>query len=191
MKQNMAKGAITEMLGKNGQDDKITAFYSQDIEIILPPLVDNGMKRQYELLANELATAQNHYAKLINDNREFLEKSMQFETLILQYRCQLSIIPKFNELKQKRKDGTITYLIARAPFYEPNIKRNEIKVYMGELKDFGKDLKQIERDPAVVTKAVYQLFQMMNMRMGNTLNQLINNQNEKKYVKDFKFFRGF
>jgi hypothetical protein len=94
-------------------------------------------------------------------------------------------------LIQKRKDGSKTYLIARAAFFDPKIKRNEIKVYLGEFKEFGTDLKKIEKDPLVITKATMALFTVMNMRMGNALNEALNSKNLNRVAKDFKFFHGY
>jgi hypothetical protein len=191
MKDNIANGVITGLLGKKGQDDQFAAFLNNDKMIVLPPNSDKHVRRQYDKLEAELKDAKNKYKVLLEENMMVFQQLVQFETLISQYRCQLTIQPKFNKLVQKRKDGSKTYLIARAAFFDPKIKRNEIKVYLGEFKEFGTDLKKIEKDPLVITKATMALFTVMNMRMGNALNEALNSKNLNRVAKDFKFFHGY
>jgi hypothetical protein len=191
MKDNIANGVITGLLGKKGQDDQFAAFLNNDKMIVLPPNSDKHVRRQYDKLEAELKDAKNKYKVLLEENMMVFQQLVQFETLISQYRCQLTIQPKFNKLIQKRKDGSKTYLIARAAFFDPKIKRNEIKVYLGEFKEFGTDLKKIEKDPLVITKATMALFTVMNMRMGNALNEALNSKNLNRVAKDFKFFHGY
>jgi hypothetical protein len=190
MKDNIANGVITGLLGKKGQDDQFAAFLKNDKMSVLPPNSDKHVRRQYDYLETELKIAKDKYKILLEENKMVFQQLVQFETLISQFRCQLTIKPKFNKLVQKRKDGSKTYLIARAAFFDPKIKRNEIKVYLGEFKEFGTDLKRIEKDPLVISKATMALFAEMNMRMGNALKEALSSRDLNKVAKDFKFFNG-
>jgi hypothetical protein len=190
MKDNIANGVITGLLGKKGQEDQFAAFLNNDKMVVLPPDSDKQVRRQYNYLEAELKVAKDRYKVLLEENMMVFQQLVQFETLITQFRCQLTIQPKFNKLVQKRKEGSKTYLIARAAFFDPKIKRNEIKVYLGEFKKFGTDLKKIEKDPLVIRKATMELFNVMNVRMGNALKEALASKNLNKVAKDFKFFHG-
>jgi hypothetical protein len=191
MKDNIANGVITGLLGKKGQDDQFAAFLKNDKKVVLPPNSDKHVRKQYDYLEAELKVAKDRYKVHLEENMKVFQQLVQFETLISQFRCQLTIQPKFNKLVQKRKEGSKTYLIARATFFDPKIKRNEIKVYLGEFKEFGTDLKKIEKDPLVISKATMALFTVMNVRMGNALKEALASKNLNRVAKDFKFFHGY
>jgi hypothetical protein len=191
MKDNIANGVITGLLGKKGQDDQFAAFLKNDKKVVLPPNSDKHVRKQYDYLEAELKVAKDRYKVHLQENMKVFQQLVQFETLISQFRCQLTIQPKFNKLVQKRKEGSKTYLIARATFFDPKIKRNEIKVYLGEFKEFGTDLKKIEKDPLVISKATMALFTVMNVRMGNALKEALASKNLNRVAKDFKFFHGY
>jgi len=87
-----------------------------------------------------------------------LEELAKAEIKIIQLRCLLNIEPKLGILKQKRKEGSITYLTARATFFDPSIKRSEVKVYLGELKNYGTNIKEIEKKQTVIDEARIELF---------------------------------
>jgi hypothetical protein len=187
MKDNIANGVITGLLGKKGQDDQFAAFLKNDKKVVLPANSDKHVRKQYDYLEAELKVAKDRYKVHLEENMKVFQQLVQFETLISQFRCQLTIQPKFNKLVQKRKEGSKTYLIARATFFDPKIKRNEIKVYLGEFKEFGTDLKKIEKDPLVISKATMALFTVMNVRMGNALKEALASKNLNRVAKDFKF----
>ena len=71
-----------------------------------------------------------------------------------------------------------------------NEKRSELKIYLGELKDYGTNIKEIQKRPEVIAEARWKLFEYMNQRMGNSLNQTISKFNKPNKLNDFKFFHG-
>ena len=54
---------------------------------------------------------------------------------------------------------------------------------LGELKEYGTNIKAIEKRQEVIDEARWKLFELMSSKMGNTINR-------PTTVNDFKFFRG-
>ena len=88
-------------------------------KVVLPANSDKHVRKQYDYLEAELKVAKDRYKVHLEENMKVFQQLVQFETLISQFRCQLTIQPKFNKLVQKRKEGSKTYLIARATFFDP------------------------------------------------------------------------
>jgi hypothetical protein len=189
MKDNKVNGVIIGLTAKKGQVDAFASFLSNDKPTLLPPNSIPQIEKQYKKVEEELKIAKKVYSEVLEQSKTVFEILGQFETLISQYRCQLNIIPKFGVLKQKRKDGHKTYLTARALFFDPALKRSELKLYLGELKDYGTNIKEIQKRPEVIAEARWKLFEYMNQRMGNSLNQTISKYNKANQLKDFKFFQ--
>ena len=190
MKDNKVNGVIIGLTAKKGQVDAFASFLDNDKPTLLPPNSIPQIDKQYKKVEDELKNAKKLYSEVLEKSKTVFEFLGEIETHISQYRCQLNIIPKFGILKQKRKDGYKIYLTARAPFFHPAIKRSELKIYLGELKDYGTNIKEIQKRPEVIAEARWKLFEYMNQRMGNSLNQTISKFNKPNKLNDFKFFHG-
>ena len=183
MKDNKANGVIIGLTGRLGQADAFQSFLGNDKPILIPRDASKEIHEEYEKVEEELRRTKDAYQKVLHDAVHELEILAKNEIKIIQLRCLLNIEPKLGILKQKRKVGSITYLTARAAFFDPSIKRSEVKVYLGELKEYGTNIKTIEKRQEVIDEARWKLFELMSSKMGNPITK-------PTKVTDFKFFRG-
>lgn len=183
MKDNKANGVIIGLTGRVGQADAFQSFLGNDKPILIPSNPDKKIKEEYNIVREMLVKAKFDYQNILDNTINDLEILAKSEINIVQLRCLLNIEPKLGILKQKRKDGSITYLTARATFFDPSIKRSEVKVYLGELKKYGTNIKEIEKSQDVIDEARSELFELMRTRMKNKISN-------PTRVKDVKFFRG-
>lgn len=189
MKENISNGVIIGLAGKKGQDDAFARFLNNEKPATIAANAPKPIQKQYKLLQNELDTAKEKYSELLDIHRNAFEELVQFETIITQIRCQLTINPKFAIVKRKRKNETVVLLTARAPFFIPNLKRNEVRVYMGELEKYGTSLAEVQKNKAVIEEAKGKLFQYMNMVIGDSLRRALSNSKNKTDLSSFKFFQ--
>ncbi len=189
MKENISNGVIIGLAGKKGQDDAFARFLNTEkkptVEANAPKLIQN----QYKFLQNELDIAKEKYSELLDLHKGVFEELVQFETIITQIRCQLTITPKFAIVKRKRKNETVILLTARAPFFNPKLKRNEVRVYLGELKNYGTSLAEVQKNKEVTEKARWELFKFMNISIGDSLRRALSNSINKTDLSDYKFFQ--
>jgi hypothetical protein len=183
MKDNKANGVIIGLTGRVGQADAFQSFLGNDKPTLIPSDADKFIIEEYEIVKEQLRKAKDVYYKVLHQSMNEMEILAKTEINIIQLRCLLNIEPKLGILKQKRKVGSITYLTARAAFFDTRIKRSEVKVYLGELKEYGTNIKAIEKRQEVIDEARWKLFELMSSKMGNTITR-------PTTVNDFKFFRG-
>lgn len=183
MKDNKANGVIIGLTGRMGQSDAFESFLRNDKPILIPSNADKLIHEEYDIVKEKLSKEKHIYIKFLHQAMNEMEILAKTETKIIQLRCLLNIEPKLGVLKQKRKVGSITYLTARAAFFDPSIKRSEVKVYLGELKEYGTNIKTIEKRQEVIDEARWKLFELMSSKMGNPITK-------PTKVNDFKFFRG-
>ena len=119
MKENTSIGVIIGLAGKKGQDDAFARFLNNEKPATVASNATLPIQKQYKLLQNELDTAKQKYSELLDLYKGAFEELVQFETIITQIRCQLTITPKFAIVKRKRKNETVVLLTARAPFFHP------------------------------------------------------------------------
>jgi hypothetical protein len=183
MKDNKANGVIIGLTGRVGQADAFQSFLGNDKPILIPSDADKLIREEYEIVKEELSKAKDVYQKVLHNATNEMEILAKTEIIIIQLRCLLNIEPKLGILKQKRKEGSIIYLTARAAFFDPSIKRSEVKVYLGELKKYGTNIKEIEKSQEVIDEARRELFELMRTRMTNKISK-------PTKVKEFKFLSG-
>jgi hypothetical protein len=183
MKDNKANGVIIGLIGRVGQVDAFESFLGNDKPILIPRDADKFILEEYEIVKEKLSKQKSVYLKVWHQSMQEIEILSKTEINIIQLRCLLNIEPKLGILKQKRKVGSITYLTARAAFFDTRIKRSEVKVYLGELKEYGTNIKTIEKRQEVIDEARWKLFELMSSKMGNTITR-------PTTVNNFKFFRG-
>ena len=189
MKENISNGVIIGLAGKKGQDDAFAGFLNNEKPATVSPNAHKLIKNQYKQLQSELDTAKAKYSELLELHRGTFEDLVLFETIITQIRCQLTISPKFALVKRKKKNETKIYLTARAPFFSPKLKRNEVRVYMGELEKFGSSLAEAQKKKEVIEKAKGELFQYMNLIIGDSLKRALSKSKSKADLSNFKFFQ--
>jgi hypothetical protein len=190
MKENILNGVILGLAGKKGQDDAFARFLNNEKPATVAPNASKNIKKQYELLQTELDVAKARYSELLELHKGAFEDLVLFETIITQLRCQLTIVPKFALVTRKKKNGTKVYLTARAPFFSPKLKRNEVRVYMGDLDKFGTSLSEVQKKQDVIEKAKAQLYQYMNMIIADSLRMALSASKGKTDLSSFKFFQG-
>jgi hypothetical protein len=189
MKENISNGVILGLAGKKGQDDAFARFLNNEKPATVAPDAHKLIKNQYKLLQAELDTAKEKYSELLELHKGAFEDLVLFETIITQIRCQLTIVPKFALVKRKKKNETKIYLTARAPFFSPKLKRNEVRVYMGELEKFGSSLDEVQKKKQVIETAKAELFKYMNMIIGDSLKRALSASKNKMDLSSFKFFQ--
>ena len=189
MKENTSNGVIIGLAGKKGQDDAFARFLNNEKPATVASNATLPIQKQYKLLQNELDTAKQKYSELLDLYKGAFEELVQFETIITQIRCQLTITPKFAIVKRKRKNETVVLLTARAPFFHPKLKRNEVRVYMGELEKYGTSLAEVQKNKVGIELAKGKLFQYMNTVMGDSLRRALSNSKNSSDLSSFKFFQ--
>lgn len=142
-------------------------FYSQYVGIIksnpkandLLSFITNNWKVMYK----DLTYAKWVYQDIINNpaNKELFETMALLETIIIQGRCLLNTDVKLTLLNQKRGESETSYIVARAPFYNPENVKAEIRAYLGKAEDLGSDLDKLSKDRSFMLYAQQQIVEAM------------------------------
>ncbi len=109
--------------------------------------------KHFKSLLSDLDNLSNDYQEIINDKdfQKTLSKLSSLEEKMLQIHCFLDAPLTFGTLLQNRTLEPTLYVIVRAPFPVPDVKRKEIRVYLGKLTDYnGKTLKDLEMDQSFI-----------------------------------------
>jgi hypothetical protein len=109
--------------------------------------------KHFKSLLNDLDKLSNDYQDLIKekDFQKTLSNLSAIEEKMLQIHCFFDAPLTFGTLLQNRTLEPTLYVIVRAPFPVPDVKRKEIRVYLGKLTDYnGKTIKQLEMDESFV-----------------------------------------
>ncbi len=163
MKKNQLKGIFTELNETSTRKSAFTTFVeTEDISIdVTQEKSEIGLirKRVYE----ELQKLKEEYIDLIKDPKvqELFARLEKMETAIVQHRSILVTDVKLTLLNQKRGGSETSYVVARAPFYNPNNVKAEIRAYMGKAEDFGNDLVKLANDPEFMKRAELELVSSM------------------------------
>jgi hypothetical protein len=163
MKENQLKGIMTELLETKGRKSAFQIFLeSEKIDMNLLrgdseiPLTRSSMFSNYLLFRNE-------YKNIIKDEavRELFERMRLLETKMIQTRCMIDTVVKLGMINQKRGGSETSYIIARAPFYNPDNVKAEIRVYLGKTEEIGRSLEELSRDPKFMDDAEKQIVRAM------------------------------
>jgi hypothetical protein len=109
--------------------------------------------KHFKSLLSDLDKLSNDYQDLIKDKdfQKTLSKLTSIEEKMLQIHCFFDAPLTFGTLLQNRTLEPTLYVIVRAPFPVPEVKRKEIRVYLGKLSDYdGKTIKDLEMDNSFV-----------------------------------------
>ena len=181
MKNHISKGVFTELVEGFGKKSSFDMFMDLD-EILKLNLGDNKIikSKGSSLEANHLnnsitykvnkkfSEAKQEYGRIIRGQefRSILEKLVELETQMIQFRCFLNIEIKLGISKRVIKSGEkVEYVIARAPFYRPGYVRSELTVYMGGTQELGNDLEKLKNDPKFMSNAYEELRDVMIKEM--------------------------
>lgn len=163
MKKNQLKGIFTELNETSTRKSAFTAFLETE-DISSDFAVDNSeigliRKRVYK----ELQQLKAEYIDLIGDPnvKELFSRLEKLETAIVQHRSALATEVKLTMLNQKRGGSETSYVVARAPFYNPNNVKAEIRAYLGKAEDLGSDLDKLSNDREFMKKAELVLVKSM------------------------------
>lgn len=129
-----------------------------DLKVQLSTNLENQSVAQ-----NNLKLAKKLYGDIINNpsNKELFKTMALLETIIIQTRCMLNAEVKLTLVNQKRGESETSYVVARAPFFNPENVKPEIRVYLGKTEELGSDLEQLSKDKSFMISAQTQIVQAM------------------------------
>ncbi len=155
MKENQIKGVMTELVEKKERKSSFDVFLSTE-DIPLEVIHNKSVIGQRRFGINKiLVEAKQQYARIIRakETQELFEKMAEIETTIIQARCALVTETKLTMVNQKRGGSETSYVVARAPFYNPDNVKAEIRVYLGKAEDLGSDLVKLSSDQSFMDRA--------------------------------------
>jgi hypothetical protein len=163
MKKNQLKGVFTDLIETSTRKSAFTTFIETE-DISSDVTLENSeigliRKRVYK----ELQKLKEEYIDLIKDPKvqELFARLEKLETAIVQHRSILVTDVKLTLLNQKRGGSETSYVVARAPFYNPNNVKAEIRAYLGKTEDLGTDLVKLSNDPEFMRRAELELISSM------------------------------
>lgn len=163
MKKNQLKGIFTELNETSTRKSAFTSFVeTEDISIDVTQEkseIGHIRKRVFE----ELQKLKEEYIDLIKDPKvqELFARLEKIETAIVQHRSILVTDVKLTLLNQKRGGSETSYIVARAPFFNPNNVKAEIRAYLGKTEELGSDLVKLANDPEFMKRAELELVSSM------------------------------
>ena len=167
MKKNQLKGIFTELVETSTRKSAFTTFIeNEDISIdVTMEKTEIGLKRKK--IFEELQKLKADYVDIIEDYRtkQIFGRLARLETAIVQHRSMLDTEVKLTLLNQKRGGSETSYVVARAPFYNPNNVKAEIRTYMGKAEDLGSDLLLLSNDKEFMKSAELELVSSMKEYM--------------------------
>lgn len=163
MKENIIKGIMTEILETKDKKSAFEVFLEGD-QIDMRLLTGQG---QVEQIRNETYSkylkAKKEYTEIIKDqsNITLFDKMKQLEIIIAQSRSILSTVTKLSMINQKRGGSETSYIIARAPFFNPDNVKAEIRVYLGKTEEIGRSIEELSKDAKFMDDAERQIVSAM------------------------------
>ncbi len=167
MKKNQLKGIFTELIETSTRKSAFTSFIeTEDISSdVTVEKSEIGLKRKK--IFEELQKLKADYTNIIDDYKtlQIFARLARLETAIVQHRSMLDTEVKLTLLNQKRGGSETSYVVARAPFYNPNNVKAEIRAYLGKAEDLGNDLVKLSNDPEFMKMAELALVSSMEKDM--------------------------
>ncbi len=163
MKENIIKGIMTEILETK---DKKSAFevFLEGENINLGLLAGGG---KLEQIRNEAYTkyvnAKMEYRSIVEnpEHIKMFNRMKELETLIVQSRSLIGTTIKLSMINQKRGGSETSYIIARAPFFNPENVKAEIRVYLGKTEEIGRSIEELSNDSKFMEEAEIQIVNAM------------------------------
>ncbi len=148
MKENQLKGILVELIETKSRKSAFDVFLQSE-EIPQESITEQsniGKARGY--IFSVLQNAKQEYSQITNspEIKEIFQKLADLETTIIQSRSALATQTKLTILNQKRGGSETSYVVARAPFFNPDYVKAEIRVYLGKTEELGNDLTKLSSD---------------------------------------------
>jgi hypothetical protein len=167
MKRNQLKGIFTELIETSTRKSAFTSFIqTEDISSdVTLEKSEIGLKRKR--IFEELQKLKADYVDIIEDPKtlQIFARLARLETAIVQHRSMLDTEVKLTLLNQKRGGSETSYIVARAPFFNPNNVKAEIRAYLGKAEDLGTDLVKLSNDLEFMKMAEFALVSSMEEYM--------------------------
>jgi hypothetical protein len=146
--------------------DKKSAFevFLEGENINLGLLAGGG---KLEQIRNEAYTkyvnAKIEYRSIVEnpEHIKMFNRMKELETLIVQSRSLIGTTIKLSMINQKRGGSETSYIIARAPFFNPENVKAEIRVYLGKTEEIGRSIEELSNDSKFMEEAEIQIVNAM------------------------------
>lgn len=146
--------------------DKKSAFevFLEGENINLSLLAGGG---KLEQIRNEAFTkyvnAKMEYRSIVEnpEHIKMFNRMKELETLIVQSRSLIGTTLKLSMINQKRGGSETSYIIARAPFFNPENVKAEIRVYLGKTEEIGRSIEELSNDSKFMEEAEIQIVNAM------------------------------
>ncbi len=144
--KNQIRGVIAEIIEKGNQKSAFEVFLNT--EFIHPQSLTEKsvVGEERSVIYKQLIAAKNEYETLVSKNMGLFNEMARLETFISQARCLISTEVKLTLVNQKRGGSETSYVVARSNFYNPELIKSEIRVYLGKSEDLGTDLIKLAMD---------------------------------------------
>jgi hypothetical protein len=163
MKENIIKGIMTDILETKGKKSAFEVFLEGE-NINLKLLSGSGEVDQIRnQVFNKYLNAKNEYQSIIDDkdNINLFNRMKELETLIVQSRSIIGTVTKLSMINQNRGGSETSYIIARAPFFNPDNVKAEIRVYLGKTEEIGRTIEDLSKDTKFMDEAERQIVNAM------------------------------
>ena len=154
---------MTEILETKGKKSAFKVFLEGD-NIDLKLLSGGG---EIEQIRNQVFTkylnAKSEYKSIVDnkDNITLFNRMKELETLIVQSRSIINTVTKLSMINQNRGGSETSYIIARAPFFNPDNVKAEIRVYLGKTEEIGRSIEELSKDHKFMDDAERQIVNAM------------------------------
>ncbi len=154
---------MTELLETKDKKSAFKVFWeSEKIDMRLM-MGESEITKTRNSILTEYIKNRNEYKDIIEDtnNIELFNRMKLLETKMIQARCLIDTNVKLSMINQKRGGSETSYIIARAPFYNPNNIKAEIRVYLGKTEEIGRSVEELSRDAKFMDSAEQQIISAM------------------------------
>jgi len=187
---------MTDILETKGKKSAFEVFLEGE-NINLKLLSGSGEVEQIRnQVFNKYLNAKNEYQSIIDnkDNINLFNRMKELETLIVQSRSIIGTVTKLSMINQNRGGSETSYIIARAPFFNPDNVKAEIRVYLGKTEEIGRTIEDLSKDTKFMDEAERQIVNAMKdvmekrkvevaIKKSVSIKQLVTNDGEtEEYV---------
>ena len=154
---------MTDILETKGKKSAFEVFLEGE-NINLKLLSGSGEVEQIRnQVFNKYLNAKNEYQSIIDnkDNINLFNRMKELETLIVQSRSIIGTVTKLSMINQNRGGSETSYIIARAPFFNPDNVKAEIRVYLGKTEEIGRTIEDLSKDTKFMDEAERQIVNAM------------------------------
>jgi hypothetical protein len=156
MKKVRTKGVFEQLLPTMGKRAEWEAFVYETKQAATDNSFILDLIKQYSALVEE-----SYFQK------KMLEAA-RIEIRILQHICAEDPQIILSPVKQFRGGEQIEYIVARSPFIEIYKARQELRIYLGRVDEYGKTISQLSEDSHFMHKAKEKMKTEMNKIIAET-----------------------